>query len=29
MICMEVNEAGPTIRYQWNREEKKDLPEES
>lgn len=25
MICMEVNEAGPTIRYQWNREEKKDF----
>ncbi len=25
MICMEVNEAGPSIRYQWNREEKKDF----
>ena len=25
MICVEVNEAGPSIRYQWNREEKKNF----
>lgn len=28
MICVEVNEAGPSIRYQWNREEKKNLSKE-
>lgn len=25
MICVEVNEAGPVIRYQWNREDKENF----